>query len=169
MGTKKGTSKNIKDHSVKKNDIVVRWNNGKIETSVEESIQVNSKRIGIWHALDILGESPPTTKNISSSYSLQWEETDATFINILPPRIELETILEPAIPPPRMWNIAPPTYVKVKMINPAPLYQMDLELPLEMRRTTAPPTRSVWFCDKAEMINRAPLYQMDLESPLKMR
>ncbi len=58
---------------------------------------------------------------------LQWEEMDATFIDILPPRVELETILEPAIPPPQTWNIAPPTCDKVEMINPAPLYQIDLE------------------------------------------
>ncbi len=55
------------------------------------------------------------------------------------------------------------------MINPAPLYQMDLKLPLQMRRTTAPPTRSAWFCDMVKMINPAPLYQMDIESPLKTR
>jgi hypothetical protein len=100
MGTKKGQSKNIKDHSVKTKDIVIRWNNEKIETSVEERVRVNSKNIGIWHALDILGESPPTTNNISSAYLLRWEEMDKKFIDILPPRIELETNLEPAIPPP---------------------------------------------------------------------
>jgi hypothetical protein len=55
------------------------------------------------------------------------------------------------------------------MINPAPLYQMDLELPLKMRRKTAPPTISTWFCNKVEMINPFPLYQMDLESPLETR
>jgi hypothetical protein len=93
---------------------------------------VNSKNIGIRHALDIL-----------------------------------RTILELAIPPPRMWNIALPTCDKVKMINPAPLYQIDLKSPLETRRTTAPPTRSVWFCDKVEIFNPAPLYQMDSELPLK--
>jgi hypothetical protein len=54
------------------------------------------------------------------------------FIDISPPRIELETVLELAISPPQMWNIALPTYDKVKLINPAPLYQMDSELPLEM-------------------------------------
>jgi hypothetical protein len=58
---------------------------------------------------------------------------------------------------------------KVKVINPAPLYQMDLESPLNMRRMTAPPTRSIWFWDKVKMINPAPLYQMDLESPLETR
>ncbi len=141
MGTKKGKPKNIKDHSVKTNDIVVQWNNGKIKTSAKESVQANSKSIGIWHALDILGESLPTTKHISSSYSLQWEEMDAALIDILPPRFELETVLKPAIPPPRMWNITPPTCNKVEMINPAPLYQMDLELPLDTRRTTVPPTQ----------------------------
>jgi hypothetical protein len=94
---------------------------------------------------------------------------DAKFINILPTWIELETILEPAIPPPRTWNIALPACNKVEMINPAPLYQMDLKSPLETRRTTNPPKRSVWFCDKVNMINPAPLYQIDLESPLEMR
>jgi hypothetical protein len=47
MGTKKGTSKNTKEHSVEKNEIVVRWNNGKIKISVKESIQANSKSISI--------------------------------------------------------------------------------------------------------------------------
>jgi hypothetical protein len=157
MGTKKGKFKNMKDHSINKNDIVIQWNNEKIETSVKESIQTIRKNIGIQHALDILGESPPTTNYISSTYSLQWEETGATFINILPPWIELETILELAIPSPRTWNITPPTCDKVEMINPAPLYKMDLESPLETRRMTAPPTKSVWFCDEVKMINPAPL------------
>jgi hypothetical protein len=104
MGTKKRKSKNIKDHSIKKNDIVARWNNGKIETSVQESVQANSKNIGIRHALDILGESPPTIPPIISAPHVSHNGY------ILPPRIELETILEPAIQPPRMWNITLPKW-----------------------------------------------------------
>jgi hypothetical protein len=48
-------------------------------------------------------------------------------------------------------------------------HSVRLVNPLKTRRTTAPPMRSVWLCDKVKMINPAPLYQMDSESLLETR
>jgi hypothetical protein len=98
----KRSSMPITNPTPNKDNIIVCWQDGIVQSSIDENLRAKSKSVGIQHAMDILGESS-FFKNIISQYSPIGERAlDKTFIAKLPPRIKPGDISEPTQLPPRM-------------------------------------------------------------------
>jgi hypothetical protein len=84
-------------------NIIVCWQDGIVQSLIDENLRAESKSVGIQHAMDILGESSFFENKISQYSPIGKRASDETFIAKLPPKIKPGDILEPSQLPPRTW------------------------------------------------------------------
>jgi hypothetical protein len=87
-----------------KDNIIVCWQDGIVNSLIDENLRAKHKSVGLQHAMDILGESSSSENKISQYLSNGEGASDKTFMAKLPPRIEPGNILELTQPPPQTWN-----------------------------------------------------------------
>ena len=85
-------------------NIIVSWNDGIVNSSIDEKLRAKSKSTGLQHAMDILGESTHSKFKTIPYSSFRERATDETSSAKLPPLIDPGDILEPNITHPQEWD-----------------------------------------------------------------
>jgi hypothetical protein len=99
----KRNSMPITNPTPNKGNTIVCWQDGIVQSLIDENLRAKSKSGGIKHAMNILGESSFFKNKISQYLPIGERASDKMFIAKLPPRIEPGDILEPSQLPPRTW------------------------------------------------------------------
>ena len=85
-------------------NIIVRWKEGIVNSSMDEKLSAKSKSIGLQHAMDILGESTSSESKSTLHLSIGERATDGTSSAALPLSIDPGDITEPTQPHPQEWS-----------------------------------------------------------------
>jgi hypothetical protein len=77
-------------------NIIVCWQDGIVQSLIDENLRAKSKSVGIPHAMDILGESSFFKNKIRQYLLIGERASNKMFIAKLPPRIKPGDILKPS-------------------------------------------------------------------------